>query len=223
MADVFPNSKDTRDTSHGKYKAIIVPKDSNKQDSGSWDFSDKITMSPLTRTTPYAGDGVGLLFPEVTKSRALVFTPNKHFNHSYVGPMTWKEGEGAHTMPACEDADFLLRLADGYLYFDAANKTWLLRAEKVKIEGAAPAAAGTKPDTTPTSGTYIKVSSDGSIMVKGTNVIVEGSIKLGENAAKCVALADHTHIVVVDPGTHSSSPLGSCSAPNSITTKTKAE
>jgi len=227
VVDVFPNDKSDRDPSHGKYMAYVAPKDTSKQDSGAWDFSDEILMSPLTRTTPYAGDGVGLLFPKVTKSRALVFTPNKHFNHSYVGPMTWKEGEGAHVVPNCGDKDFLLRLSDGYLYFDEANKTWLLRAEHVKMEGAAPVAAGTKPDTTPASGTYIKVNNDGSVVVHGTTVNVQteniGSINLGGNAAKKIALADHVHVItvpIIGPG---GTTTGTCGAPNSVTTKTMAE
>jgi len=216
-----------KDHVHGRYQALVAPSDSSKQDSGAWDFSDEIKMLPLTKTTPFAGDGVGLLFPKTTKSRALIFSPNEHHNHGYIGPMTWKEGKDKQQVPEKEDDDFLLRLEDGYIYFDKANATWLLRSATVKIEAATPAAATTKPDTTPESGTYIKIENDGSVTVKGTIINVEGThINLGENAAKMVALADHTHSLasvfcsqLYVPGAFGGVMGGS----NSNTSKTKAE
>jgi len=217
IADVDLLDPRFRPSAHGVYKALVAPVDSSKQDSGAWDFDDNVMMKPLTMTTPYAGDGVGLLFPAVEKGRSLVFHPNGHRNIGYIGPMTWKEGKESQQVPVKENDDFLLRLKEAELYFDAADKCWLLRGSKIVIHADDPAAASSKPSLA--AGTaYITIQSDGNVVIEGA------TIKLGEGASKFVALADHVHdltsTICAAPGSPVTGTLGQSS---SNSTKTKVE
>jgi hypothetical protein len=223
VVDVKAGEGDARDSSHGKYEASFVPKDSSKQDQGAWKFLDNPKMGQLTRTTPYAGNGVGLLFPKVDGSRAMVFHPNTQRAFGLIGPMMWKEGDEKDTVPQCEDDDMLLRLDSGELYYDAAAEAWVLRAAKgVVIDTKDPMAEATsKPSNTPTGTAYIRIESGGTVTVEAT------TIKLGSGASKLVALADHTHTVTPPAGKGWDAVPGTepaqVSASNSNSTKAKAE
>jgi hypothetical protein len=193
FGDVFLNVDKTDDPDykhhmqHGVNEVNVHPSDSSTQDQGSWDFKENIKLKGITHLTPYAGDGVGVIFPTTKKSHGLVFTPNGNHNDSFTGLFTWKEGKNEEVVPSCNDADFLLRLQNGYLYFDAEKKTWLLRSSEVKIEAEDPEDASNRPEVGDGDTTFIKLGASGTIIINGSTIL------LGNGASKFVALADHVH------------------------------
>jgi hypothetical protein len=192
-------------------------------------FVEGSVIDSIIKSSPFAGDGVGMKFPVLEKARHLLVFPEKKSGYSILSGMVWKKDD---TVPKCEPKDLYLRMEKGSLYFDEANKTWLVKAEKVKLEAAAPDAADTKPNPTTTTGTFIKLENGGTVTIEGT------TIKLGKNANNPVArkgdlqaivdmINGHGHATVTSLGT----PTGPVAAAPPIpyittpacSTKTKSE
>jgi len=122
---------------------------------------DTLLFPNLVWASPFTGDGVGLLFPKQDANRRLVFFPNHEQHFGVVCDGVWRKDEvKEEVIPERNDDDFLLRLKDGFMYFDAENKEWYFKSPAVKMEGGDPDDAGTKPDPTSTDGIWIELTSD---------------------------------------------------------------
>lgn len=192
-------------------------------------FAEGAVIDNVIASSPFAGNGVGMKFPVLEKARHLLIFPEKKSGYSILTSMIWKRTD---TIPKCEPKDLYLRMEKGSLYFDEANKTWLVKAEKVKLEAAAPDAADTKPDTTTTTGTFIKLENGGTVTIEGT------TIKLGKDASDPVVrksdlqsvvdtFNSHTHVVTgtLTPPTavngSAAAPISPATANGSSTTKSE--
>lgn len=140
-----------------------------EKDPRNYIFSEGAVINNVIASSPFAGNGVGLKFPVLDKARHLLIFPEKKSGYSILTGMLWKKDD---VIPKCEPKDLYLRMEKGSLYFDEANKTWLVKAEKVKLEAAAPDAANTKPDPTTTTGTFIKLENGGTVTIEGTSILL---------------------------------------------------
>jgi hypothetical protein len=214
IADVKPCDK-----FYGEKATTATKVEEFQQNPVEWKpVEDTILFPNLVWASPFTGDGVGLLFPKQDANRRLIFFPEHEQDFGIVSDGIWRKDEvKEEVIPERNDDDFLLRLKDGFMYFDAENKEWYLKSPVVKMEGGDPGGADTKPDPTQTDGLWIEINSesnshitvhfsddkyaelsnDGVVMhfsssnyvelTSGGAVIEASSIKLGSGASMATA------------------------------------
>lgn len=131
-------------------------------------------------TTPYAGDGVGILFPQ-SESHKLLFSPGGDREVSIVGPAYFGIND---EVPFREEAeDFRLQLPGATVY--------IKRNGEVLIEQSVNA-----EDVPDGSGNSIRIAANGSIFIKSSgSVNIDGSQTLLQGGGSKLSHADHQHMV----------------------------
>jgi len=139
-------------------------------------------------TTPYAGDGVGILFPQ-DKAHKILFSPGGDREVPIVGPSYFGADE---EVPFRESAkDFRLQLPNAVIYV-AEDGDFIIELE-------------TGPDEVPTgTGNYIKIGINGEITIESLGTIdlkssgtinIEGSDTKIQGGGFKLSHADHKHMV----------------------------
>lgn len=140
-------------------------------------------------TTPYAGDGQGLLFPQ-SKTNKVLFTPRVGRELSLVGPSYFGD---EMEVPKRDDAlDFRLQLPDGTCLYNADGSHLIINAQKELLltVGDMGPSSTTEPSSfdiqissnsiaiSDENGTNkIEISSNG-IDIKGSNINIQGTTKI---------------------------------------------
>lgn len=141
----------------------------------------------LKITTPYAGDGVGVQYPQ-QEGHAVLFSPNGEREFGLVGPRFFGYDE---TIPKRNDAqDYRLQLPGAVIYISKNGD--------IIIEQSADASSVPSG-----SGNSIKIDSSGNISINGTtinldasgNVIIEGALVKLQNGSNLLSHATHQHMI----------------------------
>jgi len=163
---------------------------------GKLEFKEKYTTEEdaiiykedVKLTTPYAGDNVGILFPQESSHRVL-FTPQDNREYGLLGPAYFTDRE---TMPSrASEKDFRLQLPDNAVIYNKNNNSLIIVApQKIDITVGNMLPTST---TSPASGSNILMDSDSvdisspsaaaSIEVTDSGITVE----LGANKVEVTA------------------------------------
>ena len=96
-------------------------------------------------TTPYAGDGVGMLFPQEENQHRLLFSPNGERDMGLIGPGFYAEGQTPPVRGSEKDFRLQMPNGSGSMYFDNDKGRWFLQGKKIAI-GNTPPAHDENPD-----------------------------------------------------------------------------
>ena len=154
----------------------------------------KLHLENLKMTTPYAGDGVGILFPQEESYRTL-FTPNGEREMALIGPAYFGMGD---KIPAKSDPkDFRLQLPDGAVIYNKNNNSLIItNPQKIDITIGSVDPTSNSP---PASGSNILMdssnielsspSSAASITISDGSIEIElgaGSIKVNPSDVQVI-------------------------------------
>jgi len=131
-------------------------------------------------TSPYAGNGVGLQFPQADSHRIL-FTPFGMREYALVGPAYWANED---VIPKREsEKDYRLQLPNAVIYIKRNGEVII---EQLSDGGSIPSG----------NGNSIRIAANGSIFVKSKGEIhIDGIKTLLEGGGSLLSHADHQHMV----------------------------
>jgi len=143
-------------------------------------FEDKdpeYFLKNIQHSSPFAGNNVGLLFPQIEESNHLLLSPIGKRHLSLIGPSYW---DSEMNIPKRNsEKDFRLSFTNGWtLYVDKDGNT-LIRTDGVS---ATEVPSGAKDNT------CIKLNKDGTIDINTTNK----NVRINEGGI-AVSLINHTH------------------------------
>jgi len=131
-------------------------------------------------TSPYAGNGVGLQFPQ-DKSHRILFTPFGYREYSLIGPAYWANED---VIPKRDsNKDYRLTLPNATIYIKENGEIII---EQSSDGGSVPSG----------SGNYIKISSSGEITIGANgNIIFDGATTKIQNGSNLLSHAIHKHMI----------------------------
>lgn len=162
----------------------------NKYEEGDNAF---IYLKKPMMTSPYAGNGVGLQFPQADSHRIL-FSPFGNREYALVGPAYWANED---VIPErYSEKDYRLSLPGATIYIKEDGEIII---EQSSIPGSVPSG----------SGNYIKIDTDGTIYIDSSNQINIGDsatvIRSGGPGALVLSQGIHQHPtgnlgIIIPPG-----------------------